>query len=128
MLPVNTFFMDYVRIGTIYYKKISRCLASGERPEFIQKLLKSFSFHRKKLTVQQPLTNTQNQQEALEPKIKVIAVKPLTNPAICRYLNARKILLKIAYKFFKEVNFELLDKRYFATGFEKKSGKFELGN
>jgi hypothetical protein len=82
--------MDYVRIGTTYYKKISRCLASGERPEFIQKLLKYFSFHRKKLTVQQPLTNTQNQQEALEPKIKVIAAKPLTNPAIAAILTPEK--------------------------------------
>ena len=38
-------------------------------PGFIQKLSKSFSFHQKKLTVQQPLTNSQIQQEALEPKI-----------------------------------------------------------
>src|SRR6476469_6025931 len=34
--------------------------------ELLQKLSSSFSFHRETLTVQQPLTNTQSQQEALE--------------------------------------------------------------
>lgn len=120
--------MNYVRINKTYYKKISRCLASGKRPEFIQKLSKSFSFHRKKLTVQQPLTNTQNQPEALEPKIKVTAAKPLTNPALCRYLTTEKYPFESARKYCKEVDFDLHDKRYFSIGFENKSGGFELRN
>ncbi len=86
------------------------------------------SFHCHTVKVQQPLANTQEAQEALEPKIKVIAAKPLTNPALCRYLKDRKIPVEIAKKYCKEVDFELSDKRYFAIGFENKSGGFELRN
>lgn len=97
-------------------------------PEFIQNLSQSFFFHRKTLSVQQPQSNTQGKQEALEPKIKVIAAKPLTNPALCLYLSERKIPLGIAERYCKEVLFEMYDKRYFAIGFENKSGGFELRN
>ncbi len=86
------------------------------------------SFHCHTLTVQQPLANTQEAQEALEPKIKVIAAKPLTNPALCSYVEDRKIPVEIAKKYCKEVDFEHSDKRYFAIGFENKSGGFELRN
>ncbi len=51
--------------------------------EAIEKIKNIFSFHQPKQTVQQPQTNTQNQQEAFDPKIKVIAAKPLTNPILC---------------------------------------------
>ena len=78
--------------------------------------------------VQQPLTYSQDQQKALEPKIKVIAAKPLTSPALCRYLQYRKISLEIANRYCKEVDFELNDKRFYAVGFENKSGGFELRN
>ncbi|MEJ7737147.1 MAG: toprim domain-containing protein [Chitinophagaceae bacterium] len=96
--------------------------------EVLQKFSTSLSFHRQTLTVQQLQANTQKAQEALEPKIKVIAAKPLTNPALCRYLTTRKIPVEIAIKYCKEVDFELFDKRYFAIGFENKSGGFELRN
>jgi DNA primase len=42
-------------------------------PELLQKLFPFFSFHQETLTVQQPRQKTQSLQEALEPKIKVIA-------------------------------------------------------
>ncbi len=60
--------------------------------------------------------------------MKVIATKPLANPLLCRYLEDRKILLEIAKKYCKEVDFELYNKKYFAIGFENKSGGFELRN
>jgi len=97
-------------------------------PEFIQKLSQSFSFHWKTLTVQQPQSNTKKAQEALEPKIKVRAAKQLTNPTLCRYLSERKIPFEIAGKYCKEVHFEMYDKRFFAIGFENRSGGFELRN
>ena len=53
-------------------------------PELLQKLSPSFSFHRETLTVQKPRQKTQSQQEALEPKIKVIAASPITSPTLCR--------------------------------------------
>jgi hypothetical protein len=58
----------------------------------------------------------------------VIATKPLTNPALCRYVNARKIPLEIAKQYCKEVDFELYNKKYSAIGFENTSGGFELRN
>jgi len=94
--------------------------------EATKKVTDVSSFHCHTLTVQQPLANTQEAQEALEPKIRVIAAKPLTNPALCRYLKNRKIPVEIAKKYCKEVDFELSDKRYFAIGFENKSGGFKL--
>ncbi len=64
-----------IDFGVLYHK----CTVS----ELIKKLDENFSFHQPKQTVQQPQTNTQNQQEAFDPKIKVIAAKPLTNPILC---------------------------------------------
>ncbi len=58
----------------------------------------------------------------------MIAAKPITHPALCRYLDARKIPLEIAKKYCKEVDFELYNKKYFAIGFENNSGGFELRN
>lgn len=96
--------------------------------EVVQKLSISLSFHPQTWMVQQPQANTQKAQEALEPKIKVIAAKPLTNPALCRYLTARKIPVEIAKRYCKEVDFELYNKKHFAIKFENKSGGFELRN
>lgn len=97
-------------------------------PDCVHKLSQSFSFHCNDQTVQQPQTNAQKAEEALEPKIKVIAAKPLANPALCRYLNDRKIPLEIAERYCKEVYFELNERQNFAIGFENKSGGFELRN
>ncbi|HVG16879.1 MAG TPA: toprim domain-containing protein [Chitinophagaceae bacterium] len=94
--------------------------------EVVEKLSTSLSFHQQTFTVQQPQANTQKAQEALEPKIRVIAAKPLTNAALCRYLEVRKIPLEVAKSYCKEVDFELNLKQYFALGFENNSGGFEL--
>lgn len=97
--------------------------------ELLKKLPDIFSFHRPKtLTVQQPQAITQKLNEALEPKIKVIAAKPLSHPSLCRYLDDRKILLVLAKKYCLEVEFKLYDKKYFAIGFQNKSGGSELRN
>ena len=97
--------------------------------EVIEKLREIFSFHGPAPTVQQHYSGAQNERgNALEPAIKVIAAKPLTHPALCRYLDARKIPLEIAKKYCRQVDFELHNKKYFAIGFENKSGGFELRN
>ncbi len=82
--------------------------------------MKSFSFHQPKQTVQQPQTNTQNQQESFDRNIKAIAAKPLTNPSLCSYTDKRKISFETARKCSKKVQFELYDKRYFAIVFKNK--------
>lgn len=96
--------------------------------EALQKLSRSLSFHPQTMTLQQPQASAQKAREALEPKIKVIAARPLTNPALCHYQNARKIPINTAKKYCKEVDFELYNKKYSAIGFENKSGGFELRN
>jgi hypothetical protein len=111
---------NIIDFGILYYD----CSVA----ELLQKLQDIFSFHKQTLTVQQPLANTQKLSEALEPTIKVIAAKPLTHPSLCRYLNDRKIPLEVAKKYCQEVEFELYDKKYFAIGFENRSGGFELRN
>jgi hypothetical protein len=87
-----------------------------------------FSFHQQTLTVQQPPLAAPVRQEPLEPAIKVIAARPLPLPALCRYLNQRKIPFEIAKKYCKEVEFELKKRRFFVIGSENKSGEFELRN
>ncbi len=112
---------NIIDFGLLYH----RCTVA----ELLQKLPKIFSFHQPQtLTVQQPLPNTQKLKEALEPTIKVIAARPLTNPSLCRYLGDRKIPFEIAEKYCKEVDFELNGKQFFAIGLENKSGGFELRN
>ncbi|WP_018617331.1 toprim domain-containing protein [Segetibacter koreensis] len=111
---------NFIDFGVLYHK------CSFE--QLIEKIENFFSFHPGNVPVQPPLINTQEAKEALEPKIKVIAARPLTNSILCRYLDERKIPVEIAQKHCKEVYFELHDKRYFAIGFENKSGGFELRN
>ncbi len=79
---------NIIDFGIVYHK----CSI----PVLIQKHSGSLSFHRKTLLVQQPQPNSPSQLEALEPTIKVIAAKPLTNPILCRYLEDRKTSLEIA--------------------------------
>ena len=56
----------------------------------------------------------------------MIAAKQLTSPTLCSYLSERKIPVEIAEQYCKEVHFEMYGKRFFAVGFENKSGGFEL--
>jgi hypothetical protein len=97
--------------------------------EAIEKLQEIFSFHPPTPTVQQHYSGPQiSNDNALEPRIKMIAAKPLTHPALCRYLKTRKISFEIAEKYCKEVYYELYGKKYFAIGFKNNSGGFELRN
>ena len=67
--------------------------------ELIEKLQENFLFHPKTRAVQQHRSSSQNREDALEPKIKVIAAKPLVHPFLCRYLEERKIPFEIANKY-----------------------------
>ena len=97
--------------------------------EAMEKLQEIFSFHLPTPTVQQHYSGAQIQRDnALEPAIKVIAAKPITHPALCRYLKTRKIPFEIAEKYCKEVHYELYGKKYFAIGFKNNAGGFELRN
>jgi hypothetical protein len=73
--------------------------------DLLKKLLDYLSFHQPQtLTVQQPQANPQKLPEALEPGIKIIAARPPTNPAICRYFDDRKTLFRLL-KTIPKINF-----------------------
>ena len=96
--------------------------------ELMDKLDKTFSFHPQIPTVQQRHPGTLSQKDALEPKIKIIAAKPLSNLSLCSYLRDRKIRFDVAKNYCEEVLYDLYGKRFFAIGFKNNSGGYELRN
>jgi CHC2 zinc finger/Toprim-like len=112
---------NMIDLGILYHKCSFK--------EVMEKLYEIFSFHKPTPTVQQHYSSTQIRDDnALEPAIKVIAAKPLTHLALCRYLETRKIPFEIAEKYCKEVYYELYGKKYFAIGFKNNAGGYELRN
>ena len=92
--------------------------------EFLDKLgQNNFSFH-------QHIGNISQKNNAGEKeKISVIDVRPgITFLPLANYLQTRKIPLRIADTFCKEVDFKLYDKKHTAIGFKNKAGGFELRN
>ena len=81
----------------------------------------SISFHKPRLSRKK--NNTLS-----EPKIQIIAIKSLRSTALLRYLESRKISIRLADEFCKEISYQLKDKRYYAIGFKNLSGGYELRN
>jgi 5S rRNA maturation endonuclease (ribonuclease M5) len=66
-------------------------------------------------------------QTSDQPAIQITCIKVLgNNPAISRYLESRHIDPDIAKSYCREVYYQVGDKNYFATGFENRSGGYEL--
>jgi len=121
---------NLIDFGTSYYN----CSVS----KLLEKLHQSsFSFHQQ----QRLITNSSNSLlkstlkstgddniTAGEKKIKITAVKPISNSSLCRYLYNRRIPFGIANLYCKEVSFELNNKNYFAIGFKNNAGGYELRN
>ncbi len=104
---------NLVDFGLLYYK----CTI----PELLRKLQEPFSFH-------QQLPYLQHPYPAVEKKLKVIAVKPIFEDGLYRYLRRRKIPLELAEKYCRQVSYELGGKIYPAIGFQNSSGGYELRN
>jgi DNA primase len=97
--------------------------------EAMEKLQEIFSFHLPTKIVQQHNTGRKNRRDNnIEPAIKLISGKPITQPALCHYLQTRNIPLDIAEMFCKEIHYELYERQYFAIGFQNNGGGFELRN
>lgn len=60
--------------------------------------------------------------------IIITGTKPLSHPALFRYLHDRRISFEIAKRCTEEVHFQLSGKPYYAVGFKNNSGGFELRN
>lgn len=59
-------------------------------------------------------------------EIKITSTKDLTHPALLQYLTNRKINLKIAKIYLKEIRYLNNGREYFAIGFLNDKGGFEL--
>jgi len=73
-----------------------------------------------------PQQNTFNNQ--LNNKIINYEIKPLSNKALIKYLQERKISLQASQNYLKEIYYKVRDKNYFGLAFKNNSGGFEIRN
>jgi len=79
------------------------------------------------LFVHQPVLDRSFQpQQQPESRIQILRVKPLFSTTLLHYLSQRKIPLKIASEFCKEVVYELGGKQSHGIGIENNSGGYEI--
>jgi len=105
---------NLIDFGIEYYQ----CSVS----DFLQKFGVDFSIH------QPGLDRSFERPEEAESRIQILQVKPLFSTPLLHYLSHRKIPVKIASEFCKEVVYELAGKQYYAIGFENNAGGYELRN
>ncbi|WP_051227780.1 toprim domain-containing protein [Gillisia sp. JM1] len=84
--------------------------------EFLNKERDLFSF-------QQPILKKENPL-----KIELIEVKPIQHQALIQYLGSRKISIKTAQLYCKEIEYSFKVKKYFALGLKNHLGGWELRN
>jgi len=84
--------------------------------EFLEDNCASFSFQQ------------QNFKNSVVSKIEVLKTKEIQHKALTQYLAKRKIPVKIAQPYCKEVGFSFSGKEYFAVGLENHLGGWELRN
>jgi hypothetical protein len=110
-------FLDF---GILYH----RCSVK----ELLQKLADNkeqiFSFH----PPSEPENELQKKDAGEKEKVRLIAVRELQSASLLQYLGQRRIPLKIASRYCKEVEFVLYNKRHTAIGFPNDSGGYELRN
>jgi hypothetical protein len=75
-----------------------------------------------------PFYSPPKKQQPKEPKIQIKAVEPLNHPALRNYLKSRKIPIKIARQYCKQVWYSSKHKQFFAIGLKNHSGGWELRN
>ncbi|MDF2189831.1 CHC2 zinc finger domain-containing protein [Paraflavitalea sp. CAU 1676] len=104
--------------------------------EALAKLTHFVSFHRPTQAFSQTCIQSSTQLPFLQPnalagekrKIIVVSARPLSAPALLRYLGQRSIPLDMAGQYCKEVIYELGGHRYYAIGFPNNAGGYELRN
>ena len=91
--------------------------------DFLQKLRDNFSF-------QPPVIRPSKEKESLkkENKINIIEERVLSSFALLDYFDQRRIPVKIANRFCKEIIYELKGKTYYGIGFKNDSGGYEIRN
>lgn len=111
---------DLIDFGTRYH----HCTIQ----EFLERL-SEFRF-RPSFSFQQPspsgLVGAGEKEESPHGKIMILDVRPLESEPLTKYIESRKILVDIAARSCKEVDFSLYGKHQTAVGFPNRSGGYEL--
>jgi len=89
--------------------------------ELMQILQGDFSFHR-------PQPGTWKPKPEEGKKITILEDFALRSKSLLHYISQRRIPLKIADKFCREIRYELYGKTYYAIGFKNDLGGFEIRN
>ena len=89
-----------------------------EALSILERTIPSFSFQQ------------QNTFAVLKPEaeIRINKILPIRHPALINYLERRKINVKVADRYAREVHYYMGEKKYFAIGLENVSGGWELRN
>lgn len=87
--------------------------------EYANKCLYSFSFHRDSIS---------DQIASKTPTIIVRNILPITHPKLVTWVQERKIDLRLANKYCREIHYRNRSKDYFAVGFRNDKGGYELSS
>ena len=85
--------------------------------EFLNTLGSNFDIHE---------VHSKQEHQSEDYRIKITKIGSLQSFALQHYLYQRRIPLEVARQFCNEVNFQFLDRKYFAIGFKNNSGGYEL--
>ena len=85
--------------------------------QILQKENQSFSFQREN-----------SFKEKVANSLLIKEVKPLENPKLLTFLQSRKINLRTAKAYCKEIHYQIGSRNYFALGFPNDTGGYELRN
>ena len=88
--------------------------------EFLQTLQADSSFHKPDYT--------NSALEILEPvsRIRIVAEKELCSLALLQYLEQRRVPVRLAKQFCREVHYEISLRKYYGIGFKNNSGGYEI--
>ncbi len=106
---------NLVDFGVLFY----RCTVG----EFLRSLDGHFSLHQPPLA--QPLKTVAQYPES---PLKIVGDFSLSSPHLLRYLEHRRIAIRVADKYCREVRYELAGKTYYGIGFKNDLGGFEIRN
>ncbi|PRZ22764.1 toprim domain-containing protein [Flavobacterium granuli] len=104
---------NLIAFGLLYYN----CSIS----ELLQNLSHTFS-------LQKPITQHANEDPKRTYKIQILKEEPLASPSLLRYLEQRRIPIKIAQQFCVEIRYALNKNTYYGIGFKNDLGGFEIRN
>lgn len=129
---INRWYDYALTQGGKLFDLAERLYPNQDASRLVEKLNSLFLFEQQNQDFSlaaKPIWQSVTDNRGNAPAITINEIRSLgNNPAITSYLESRGIPLDIARPYCKEVYYQLEDKQYFATGFENRSGGYELRN